>query len=373
MSVIRFLFAAMIAALFLVTEASAHQVSLSYISVTEQDGEQRAKVTMSFLDLEVANGIDQDFDSAITWGEAKASLDRITTYVLARTSLDAGGPCTLRRQAAQPIQQSGEGFLSLTFDVDCPDAKAPMRVASTIFLEIDPTSRMLVSTRNASGDRTYVLGIEDTRAADAAPEGEVRAVGLEANKEESLLSYFLEGVSHLFGGPDHMLFLLVLIIPAINAGGGFRGVAVAALLPITGFTVGHALTLTAAASGLVRPPAQLVEILIAVTILLTAIDNVRPYIPGPRSVVAFIFGLIHGFGFASALGALEVTGWQMGVALLGFNLGIEAGQALLVLAVAPLLFLIREPARRVHIMPLGLSVLASGIAIFWVVERTGVL
>lgn len=368
---IRLVLAALAAALFAVAEASAHQVRLSYISVTEQEGEQRATITMSFIDLEVANGIDEDFDGAITWGEAKASLDRITTYVLARTSLDAGGACTLRRRAAQPIQQSGEGFLSLTFGVDCPDATAPVQVASRMFLEIDPTSRVLVSTRTASGDRTYVLGIEDTREAsapspDAAPSPHNKPDG-------SLVSYFQEGVSHLFGGPDHMLFLLVLIIPAIYAGGGFRGVAIAALLPITGFTLGHALTLTAAASGLVRPPAQLVEILIAATILLTAIDNVRSFIPGPRSAVAFIFGLIHGFGFASALGALEVTGWQMGLALLGFNLGIEAGQAVLALAAAPLLFLVREPASRFHLMPLGLSVLAGAMAVFWIAERTGVI
>ena len=371
MSVIRFLLAAIVSTLLFAGPAYAHQVSLSYITVAEDAGVQTATIKVSFLDLEVANGIDANFDSKITWGETKAGLEKVTTYVLSRTSLTAGGPCTLTRQSAAPVQQSGEGYLSLTFGVDCPDPKALIQVASKIFLEIDPTSRVLVSSRNSGGDRTYVLGIDDEREAEAAAaRGSQVAV---ENNEGSLLSYFQEGISHLFGGPDHMLFLLVLIIPAIYAGGGLKGVAIAALLPITGFTLGHALTLTSAASGLIRPPAQLVEILIAITILLTAIDNVRHFIPGPRSVVAFMFGLIHGFGFASALGALEVTGWQMGVALLGFNLGIEAGQAVLALAVAPLLFFIRKPAKRFHLMPLGISALAGAMAILWIAERTGLI
>ena len=370
MIIVRLLLVSIIAALFVSAPANAHQVSLSYISVANHSEGQTATVKMSFLDLEVANGIDEDFDGRITWGEAKSGLDRITTYVLARTTLEAGGPCTLRRQAAEPVQQNGEGYLSLSFAVECPDPAAVVQVASRIFLEIDPTSRILVSTQNAGGDRTYVLGLDNVRTSGSPSIDDSPA---EEHGDGSLLSYFLEGISHLFGGPDHMLFLLVLIIPAIYAGGGLKGVALSALLPITGFTLGHAITLTSAASGLIRPPEQLVEILIAVTILLTAIDNVRRFIPGPRSIVAFVFGLIHGFGFASALGALEVTGWQMGVALLGFNLGIEAGQAVLALAVAPLLFLVRKPAKRFHLMPLGLSVVAGAMAIFWVAERTGLV
>lgn len=366
MTVIRLAIATLLAAVLLTGQGFAHQVGLSYISVTGEAGERVATFKLPFRDLEVAAGIDQNFDAEITWGEARASLEKVTTYVLARTSIEAGGPCTLRRQSAEPIRHAGEGYLSLTFGVDCPDPSALTQIASRVFLEIDPTSRIFVTTRAGEANRTFVLGAED----EPAPAAEARE-NTAANGRASLVSYFTEGVSHLFGGPDHMLFLLVLIVPAIYAGGGARGVALAALLPITGFTLGHALTLTSAASGLIRPPAQIVEVMIAVTILLAAIDNVRKFIPGPRSIVAFVFGLIHGFGFASALGALEVSGWQMAIALLGFNLGIEAGQAILALAVAPLLFLVREPARRFQIMPLGVSVLAGAMAVFWIAERTG--
>lgn len=351
--------------------AAAHQVSLSYIKLAGEGPARTATFKLSFLDLEVATGVDRDLDGSITWGEAKASLDRISTYVLARTTIDAGGACTLKRQAAEPSRQAGEGYLSLTFAVDCPDPTALAQVSSSVFMDVDPTSKILVNSHSTEGVRSYVLGSSAAQAPAAANAPPEQSPTHNANA--GLLSYFADGISHLFGGPDHMLFLLVLIIPAIYAGRTLRDVAIAALLPITGFTLGHALTLTSAASGLIRPPAQLVEVLIAITILLTAVDNVRRFIPGPRSAVAFIFGLIHGFGFASALGALELSGWSMGVALLGFNLGIEAGQAVLALAVAPLLFAIRVPAKRYWIMPLGISAIAGVMAIFWVAERTGVI
>ncbi|MDZ4761760.1 MAG: HupE/UreJ family protein [Alphaproteobacteria bacterium] len=355
---------AVIAILFTAAPAQAHQTSLSYISVADEGGALAANFKVSFLDLEVAIGIDQDLDGKVTWGETRESLDAVSSYALSRTVFTAGGVCSLALRSAEPLIDNGEAYLSLGFALTCPDPEAPVAVSTSMFSEIDPTSRVLVSSVTGGERRSFVLRTGDPRASS----GVSAAPG--ARPENALISYFREGVSHLFGGPDHMLFLLVLIIPAIYAGATLRHVAVAVLLPITGFTLGHALTLTAAASGLVRPPAQIVETLIAVTILLTAVDNVRRFIPGPRSVVAFLFGLIHGFGFAGALGALDLDSLQMAMALLGFNLGIEAGQAVLALAAAPLLFLVRAPALHLRLMPLGVSIVAGAMAVFWIVERS---
>jgi hypothetical protein len=363
-ALVMYLGAILVAATFS-APAAAHQMTLSYINVSTQNGKTSAELKAPFLDLEVALGLDQNFDGVITWGEARRNLDHIAAYVLKHTTLSAGGECTLTRRSAKPVEQSGEGYISIGVDVDCPDAKAPIAIASSIFLEVDPNARVLVSARDDKEARTYVLGLKD-QAGGVVTKPVVQ-------QQNGILTYIEEGVGHLFGGPDHMLFLLVLIIPAICAGSNFRAVAFAVLLPITGFTLGHALTLTSAASGLIRPPARIVESLIAVTILLTAIDNIKPFIPGPRSGIAFMFGLIHGFGFASALGALDLSGWQMASALLGFNIGIETGQAVLALAVCPLLFLVRKPAGRLRIMPAGVSVAAGVMALFWIGQRTGLI
>jgi len=144
-------------------------------------------------------------------------------------------------------------------------------------------------------------------------------------------------VDHLMGGADHLVFLLALMLPAVSAAGSARRAALGVLAAVTGFTLAHALTLTAAATELLRPPAGLVEALIALSIVITAADNVRPFIPAPRAAVAALFGTIHGFGFASALGTLQLTGAGLATALVGFNLGIEAAQVAVVLVVLPAL------------------------------------
>ena len=145
-------------------------------------------------------------------------------------------------------------------------------------------------------------------------------------------SYFRSGVEHLMGGPDHLVFLLALMLPAVCVAGGAGRAALGVLTAVTGFTLAHALTLTAATTELLRPPTDLINMLIALSIVITAADNVRPFIPAPRAAVAAFFGIIHGFGFASALGALQLTGAGLAVALVGFNLGIEAAQVGVVLA-----------------------------------------
>lgn len=147
-------------------------------------------------------------------------------------------------------------------------------------------------------------------------------------------------MEHFLAGTDHIVFLLVLILPVVAASGALRGRILSVVAAVTGFTIAHALTLTAAATDLLRPPSALIESLIALSILVTAVDNVRPFIPGPRAALAAFFGTIHGFGFATALSALLLNSGDFAVALLGFNLGIEAAQVGVVLLAVPALALL---------------------------------
>lgn len=142
----------------LAAPASAHQTSLSHVGVTQGDDGAQARIKMSFLDLEVAVGLDADFDGKITWGETKVGLERISTYAMSRTRLTAGGDCRLRRTSATPSIENGESYLALEYAVTCPETDAAIAVASTLFLDIDPTSRVLVTTRTAAGTQTLVLG-----------------------------------------------------------------------------------------------------------------------------------------------------------------------------------------------------------------------
>jgi hypothetical protein len=154
------------------------------------------------------------------------------------------------------------------------------------------------------------------------------------------LRFIREGIGHIFGGPDHILFVLGLLL--------LGGTLKALLRTVTAFTVAHSITLTLAATGVCNPSPRLVEPLIALSIVLIAVENLRHLqrkpsssLPTPprdlRPYYAFGFGLIHGFGFAGALAEVGLPRAALGVALASFNIGVEIGQVTIILAAAPAL------------------------------------
>lgn len=199
-------------------------------------------------------------------------------------------------------------------------------------------------------------------------------VPLEPSRWEVAGDYFRLGVEHIFGGLDHLLFVVGLLL--------ISGTWRRSLLALTGFTVAHSVTLALSALDLVRLPTPPVEAVIALSILFLALEILR----GDRSSVTFrypvlvasLFGLLHGFGFASVLRDIGVPGSEIATALLSFNLGVEAGQVVFVLAclgVVALLSMIAARTPRLGTMAAParatrLAAYALGtIAMFWLFER----
>ncbi|GAB4038859.1 HupE/UreJ family protein [Spirosoma gilvum] len=189
------------------------------------------------------------------------------------------------------------------------------------------------------------------------------------------------GAQHIAEGTDHLLFLLVLLLPAPllvtgNPGrrfgwgkfGGIRYSLKRLLLIVTAFTVGHSITLLLGSLGWVRLPSQPVEILIAVSILVSAIHAFRPVFPGREAWVAAGFGLIHGLAFASTLANLQLDSGPMALSIFGFNLGIELMQLAIILLVIPWLMLLSRTPAYTTVRLLG-ALLASIAALAWIVER----
>lgn len=184
------------------------------------------------------------------------------------------------------------------------------------------------------------------------------------------------GTQHIAEGTDHLLFLLALLLPApllvrFGRWGKFGGVrySLRRLLGlVSSFTAGHSLTLALGTLGWVRLPTQPVEALIAVSILVAAAHAVRPLFPGREAWVAAGFGLVHGLAFASTLALLHLEAGPLVLSLLGFNLGIELMQLLVVgLTVPWLLLLARTPSYRY--VRLGGAALAGVAAAAWLAER----
>jgi hypothetical protein len=183
----------------------------------------------------------------------------------------------------------------------------------------------------------------------------------ERETPSTFVSYLGLGVEHILGGIDHLLFLVALL--ALSRG-LWQTVSI-----VTGFTVAHSITLSLAVLGLVDVPSRIIEPLIAASIVWVAVENlVAPTGIGRRWLVAAIFGLIHGLGFASALTELDLSREALVRALVGFNLGVELGQLAFVVVFLPLLVWASRPGRLPR-LPQALSVLVAVVGAVWLVER----
>ena len=172
------------------------------------------------------------------------------------------------------------------------------------------------------------------------------------------------GIHHIAIGPDHILFIVGLLL---------LGGSVLRLLGIvSAFTIGHSITLSLAALNIVAPPARIVEPAIALSIVYVGADNLLAT-KGARDVrvlIALFFGLVHGFGFASVLREIGLPARALGISLFSFNLGVEIGQAVLVVIVASLLALLRtrSPIVARHVVTAA-SVVVTLAGTYWFVQR----
>lgn len=341
----------MLAAIWACT-ADAHETTRSYVTLTRTGQAIDLKIRVAFRDIEVAVWMDEDLDGKITWGETERRLSAVSAYIAAGLNLDAGGACSLTQSSADNSTSGGIEYLDVGFVGSCPSTTAPLTIATRLFTEIDPDHRMFVqSAMNGISTSTLLSRAEPS----------VTLSGDTGGALTSFISYFKAGVEHLLSGADHMLFLMMLVLPAVCANGSAKAAGFRVLTAVTGFTLAHAVTLTAATTQLLRPPPDVINALIALSIAITAADNIRPFIPAPRAAVAAFFGIIHGFGFATALGALQLTGTSFVLALVGFNLGIEAAQVALVLVTMPALYMMARGRRMLWIG----STLTGAIALWW--------
>lgn len=336
------------------------------------DSTTTATATVERLGSEVTAELELEYDllmkSAWLYAEAYEATERsvqleqlasngvaIDEYVTARFVIAADGRrCLAERHGPADIRERGDrAFAVLRYRFDCGGAETgALAVSSALFPDVEGfvhDTRTLV-TWNLDGDRGNGLATEadpTIRLGTAVPQfGE----------------FFLLGAHHLLIGLDHLLFLLALLLGARS----LRGVVVAA----TTFTVAHSVTFLLAGMGLVDVPAAIVEPVIALSIVAAAAAALSGRDTGPRwrLPVVFAFGLLHGLGFASALGIDEGWSWELLSSLIAFNLGIEAVQLVLIAIAFPLLVLLRRTAAARPATIIA-AVLVGTAGLFWFVER----
>ncbi len=262
------------------------------------------------------------------------------------------GECTLAARGPNLTERPGSASFDLDFS--CPDG--PVTLSCDYGMDLDRTAEVVCAIDGSAhvfrqGSLDYVVGMPPTLLAQLA-------------------EFVRLGTLHVFTGFDHVLFVLSLLLGAASAAASDAQRTLRRVVGIvTGFTLGHSITLIVAALGLVKLPTALTESLIALSIVIVALHNLFQENPQGRALTSAGFGLIHGFGFASALAEIGLPRRGTVATLLSFNVGIELAQLLLVFACFPaLVWARRRPWFRRHLLVPACCLIAS-VAALWFVKR----
>ncbi len=348
--------------------AWAHKASDSYLLVEAKGAEITAQWDIALRDMDFALGLDSDGNGEITWGELRTRQTDIAAWALPRLVLERSGACQLALRQLQVDEHTDGAYAVLKLAGVCPAPVGDIGLNYRLLFDLDSLHRGLLRITVDGTGHTTVL---------SPTSGTVQFGAVEVSKLQQFQRYVVEGVWHIWIGFDHILFLLSLLLPAvlIHTDKGWRGAVRfgqawrEVLWVVTSFTVAHSITLSMAALGLISLPSRLVESAIALSVVLAAANNVWPMVAHRRWVVAFCFGLIHGFGFASVLADLGLPSDALVLSLLGFNVGVEVGQLAIVAAFLPLAYVLRHTAFYRKGVFVGGSLLTMLVAGVWLTER----
>lgn len=374
--------------LFFAQSAEAHDPNHSYIflKIYEQQIIGRLEITAKDLNNELGLNLNEE----IIESEVMAADSQIRAYLLSKIFFRSGGQTF-------GIQFTETKMLKLDDEADNIEFHFELTNITTVPDEIEIEYSPFVEKESSHKgvliiEHNWKAGVIDNhlQVTDIfTRNGTKKTLSLtDSSIWNGFMAMIRLGMWHIWIGLDHILFLVALILPAVvrrkRAGltvdvienGNTTWFPVARFKPaflyilgiVTSFTVAHSITLAVAAFGIIDIPSRYVESIIAFSIALAAFHNIRPIFKTREWIIAFAFGLFHGFGFASVLGEKGLAGEFVSVSLIGFNVGVEIGQLLIVAGIFPFLFFLRKLKVYPKILTYG-SVGLIIISLHWVVER----
>jgi hydrogenase/urease accessory protein HupE len=334
--------------------AAAHPVPFSYLDLQLQPTSIDVSLTIHIYDLAHDLQI-TPMERLLDSGFLSSQISAIRALITPRLQLTSDG-------RALPADWSEPEILvdrqSIRFHMRYPVTAAPGVVSvSTVMFPYDPNHQTFINVYDGKTPDPWqaILDVNHTHTEYFA--------GTRQGVFAVVRKFIPAGIHHILIGPDHLLFLVGLLL----LGGSIRRLA----MVVTSFTIAHSITLSLAALNILTPPARIIEPAIALSIVYVGADNLLAQ--GGRDVrawIAFAFGFIHGFGFANVLREMELPRRALGWSLFSFNFGVEIGQLLVVITVASAFAVLRsrsEWARRRLVFAGSIVVIAAGA--FWFVQR----
>lgn len=345
----RLVLAALIAGL-IVAPARGHDLSRSTSRITVAGAVVETALTIGAVDFHQGPPVDTSGDGRVTIDEIDAAIAPLFATIKQHVQLTSNGaPARAIVLTRYELLDSTTLRLRLRHEFDAP--VGVVAITSTLPSVTQPDHRHLASFERGADVQQAVLDASVTSAIFDRGGGVSLATAWR---------FLRLGVEHIATGYDHLAFLVVLLVAAVS----LRGVVAI----VTAFTVAHSLTLGLATFDLVVLPARAVEMAIAASIAWVAAENVLLLGGGVRWRIAFLFGLVHGFGFANVLRDLQLPRESLALSLFTFNVGVESGQIAFVLVASPLLWIVRRSGWR-DACALAASSAVLCLGVFWFVQR----
>lgn len=361
--------------MILANVAHSHSGDLSYINLNVSSEPDQTILSgmlkVPLVEMDKVLDLDINDDEIITWGEVSNQFDRIEDYLVANVSFGDGAECSMGVGGMDLETLSSGLYLVSLLDVICTHVDLNnfnMEMNYRVFFDENPLAKAMLIVQKEDQTLEYLLTAEQSSFNLESP----------TNKAVSIASYFAQGIWHIVIGLDHLLFLATLIVPialrrSASSELSLNGIGrntVEIIKVVTAFTVAHSVTLVLASLGLVNVPMGIVEWVIACSVVLGALLALSAKLDRWRWMLALGFGFIHGFGFASVLSdILQPSSNVLILSILSFNLGVEIGQLLLVIAIMPvLLFLQRYKAIQTYGVSTAMTVIAL-VGLIWVIDR----
>jgi hydrogenase/urease accessory protein HupE len=344
--------------------AKAHDPGLSSLTIRQHMDGLEATLTMAVKDAAQIAELDENRDGTVSQAEFDPGQSQLEAAIARQVVIRAAGKVVKDKSIHSQLDENNNVEVLLSFDAV---VSSSLEIESKLMASLPLGHRQYLQVQNSAGETVFerLLSATADRATVQVPTSNVRIAAFEA---VHFFGNFLSlGVKHILTGYDHLLFLFGLLVVA-------RGF-VSALNIITSFTIAHSITLAVATLQLVQIPSPIVEPLIAASIVFVGIENLlHGEIPNARRMVTFGFGLIHGFGFASALREAGIGPGTDGIVLplFSFNLGVELGQIIVAAVALPIIWRLRENPMFVARWAPACSAAVVLLGSFWFVQRVWV-
>ena len=347
----------------------SHQSSLALLELNVQDEHITGSYRLAIKDAHVLVDLDSNFDNRITWKEVVDNEQQLKRLVYSNLSINTKDTlCILKIDKLLLDNLNSNRYLYFPLDFNCNHKMEELSMNYSLLFNKDADHKAYMSVNY---NKKSMNGLFSENKLSQT------LILSQESVWESFIEFVKEGIIHIFIGIDHILFLLALLLPSVLIlrnkswipNNSLKETLLNVFKIVTAFTLAHSITLTLSILGFISLESWIIESFIAFSVILAGLNNLTGTVSKRLWILVFVFGLIHGMGFASVLNELHLENSSKLITLFGFNLGVELGQAVIVGVIVPFIFLIRKFSfYKPLVLKLG-SILIIAMGMIWLYER----